>query len=420
MPRPLARPTRVGVTEVVSAVACGILALSGALILPPFAAAEQKESIPSISPSDAAWWALVAVLLFQAIVLAWAKRSPRTVLLTVAAVGVVYTIAVPEAVPSLAAIAVSFGTFWAVLREPLRRLTPLLPVVALFVAGPHALNTARTGAPFDVVSFASAVLQAVAIVGLPVVAALFFVARRDARDSRAKEFAALQREREALVQAAVARERIGMSRELHDIAAHHMSGIAILASAMYQLVDIDPEAAKISAQQVRAQSITVLDDLRGVIGLLRDEAETIRSVETLDAVRTLVEGRRAAGMAIDFELLVSERELGAGIGPLSQFVAYRMVQESLANVTAHAAGANCLVRLDDREPGQMTVLVRNDGSHAPDPGPGGGFGLLGMRERADLVGGEVRHGATEDGGWEVRLTLKRDVSIHDGNAEESA
>jgi signal transduction histidine kinase len=416
----MAHPNRVGVSEVVSAVACGILSLSGALILPPFAAAEEKESIPSISPSDAAWWVLVAALLFQAITLVWAKRSPRMVLFTVATVGVVYTIAVPEAVPSLTAIAVSFGTFWAVLREPLKRLTRLLPLVALFVAGPHSLSNIRTSAPFDFATSATAVLQAVAIVGLPVVAALFFVARRDARDSRAKEFAALQRERQALVQAAVARERIGMSRELHDIAAHHMSGIAILASAMYQLVDIDPEAAKTSAQQVRAQSMTVLDDLRGVIGLLRDEAETIRSVETLDAVRTLVEGRRAAGMEIDFELLTSERTLGTGIGPLSQFVAYRMVQESLANVSAHAAGANCLVRLDDREPGQMTVLVQNDGSHAPDPGPGGGFGLLGMRERADLVGGEVHHGATKDGGWQVRLTLKRDMSIHDDSAEESA
>jgi signal transduction histidine kinase len=155
----------------------------------------------------------------------------------------------------------------------------------------------------------------------------------------------------------------------------------------------------------------VLDDLRRVIGLLRDEAESSRSVETIAAVRELVESRRSAGAAVELVVLGGDREPGAGIGPLAQLVAYRMVQESLANAASHAPGARCLVEIDDRAPDRLTVMVRNDGAHAPDLGGGSGFGLVGMRERADLVDGDLHYGATDDGGWEVRLSLRRDAII---------
>ena len=87
--------------------------------------------------------------------------------------------------------------------------------------------------------------------------------------------------------------------------------------------------------------------------------------------------------------------------------------DSVANAATHAPGANCRVEIDDREPGHLSVLVSNDGAHAPDLGPGGGFGLVGMRERAELVGAKVHYGATEGGGWEVRLTIPRDATIGD-------
>jgi signal transduction histidine kinase len=412
-------PERLGTSEVVSAAASGVLAVGGALALPLLASAEPDEAIAVVSPVDVAWWVAVALILVQTAALLWAKRAPTGVLSAVAAIPLIHAFAIPGATFSLMTVAVSFGVVWAVLREPSRRLAALLPVVALLVAVAQVVNDVRGGAAFDLATVAAALLQAVAVVGIPLVIGLFLAARQDARLSRGNELLALKRERDALIQAAVSRERIAMSRELHDIAAHHMSGIALLASAIYRQVDLDPEAAKLSAQQVRAQSTTVLDDLRRVIGLLRDETESSRSVETLAALGELVELRRAAGVDVQFVLLSSHRELGAGIGPLAQLVAYRMVQESLANAAVHAPGARCVVEVDDRDSGSLAVLVTNDGSHAPDPGPGGGFGLVGMRERAELVDAELHYGATADGGWQVRLTLRRDAII-EGVTEASA
>jgi signal transduction histidine kinase len=405
VPNTTARLTPPRLTEVVGAVACAALAISGAVGLPLLAAAEPDEGIPSVSPANAAWWVVIALVLAQSTVLLW--------------VPLVHAIAIPGGTFSLTTVAVSFSVFWAVVREPLKELGVALPFIALLVAASQVLNDARSSTVLDAATIAAAVLQAIAVVGLPIVIGLFFAARREARVSRNNELLALRRERDALIQAAVSRERIAMSRELHDIAAHHMSGIALLASAIYRQIDLDPEAAKLSAQQVRAQSTTVLDDLRRVIGLLRDETESNRSVETLAAVGELVEIRRAAGIDVKFEFLTADRERGAGIGPLGQLVAYRMVQEALANAAAHAPGAKCVVEIDDRDAEHLMVLVQNDGAHAPDLGPGSGFGLVGMRERADLVHGDLQYGATANGGWEVRLTLRRDAIIQDVN-EDSA
>jgi signal transduction histidine kinase len=406
-------PLRPSVGEAVSAGASAVLAVGGAFALPILAAADPEAGIPSVSQADPAWWVAVALVLVQAVVLLRAARSSRVVLPVVAAVPLMHALAIPGGTFSLTTVAVLFAVFWVVVREPARVLGMLLPLVAAVVAVSQAVNDVRSGAAPDLVTFGAALLQALAVVGIPLVIGLFFAAREEARVSRGQELLALRRERDAVIQAAVSRERIAMSRELHDIAAHHMSGIALLASAIYRQVDLDPEAAKRSAQQVRAQSTTVLDDLRRVIGLLRDDTESTRAVETLAAVGELVELRRTAGVDVRLVVLSGDREPGAGIGPLAQLVAYRMVQESLANAAVHAPGANCVVEIDDRDANLLTVVVENDGAHAPDPGPGSGFGLVGMRERAELVAGDLDYGATPDGGWRVRLILRRDAIIRD-------
>jgi signal transduction histidine kinase len=404
-------PARPGASETVAAAVSGALAVGGALALPLLASVEPVEGIDVVSPADVSWWVAVALILVQSVALLAARQAATVVLSAVAVVPLVHALVIPGDTFSLTTVAVSFGVVWAVLREPLRRLAILLPAVALLVAVSQVVNEVRGGAALDFATTAAALLQAVAVIGIPLVIGLFLAARQDARISRGNELLALKRERDALVQAAVSRERIAMSRELHDIAAHHMSGIALLASAIARQVDLDPEAAKVSAQQVRAQSTTVLDDLRRVIGLLRDDAESSRSVETVAALGELVELRRAAGVDVTFTLLASDREPAQGIGTLAQLVAYRMVQESLANAASHAPGARCVVELDDRDPAVLTVVVTNDAPTAPDAGPGGGFGLVGMRERAELVDAELHYGATAEGGWQVRLTLRRDAII---------
>ena len=89
-----------------------------------------------------------------------------------------------------------------------------------------------------------------------------------------------------------------------------------------------------------------------------------------------------------------------------------MVQESLANAVQHAPGARCVVTVDDRDPGVVVVTVHNDAASTAPPTArgGGGFGLVGMRERAELTAADLRYGPTIDGGWDVTLRLRRDAT----------
>jgi signal transduction histidine kinase len=109
--------------------------------------------------------------------------------------------------------------------------------------------------------------------------------------------------------------------------------------------------------------------------------------------------------------------LGAGVGPLAQLAGYRIVQEALANVRTHATGAACRVTVDDRGADVVVLTVRNGlptgDVRAGDPAHPG-YGLRGMRERAELVGADLRHGPTPDGGWEVRLALPREPRTEEG------
>jgi signal transduction histidine kinase len=403
-------PQRLSLGEVAPALVFAAIAFAGLLLLPLLQAAEPEAGVEPLTPAVFGWWVLVAVIAVQVTALLWARRLPRLVLLAVAAVPLLLAVTAPASTFNLTAAGITVAVFLAVLREPLRELSAVLPVSVALVAVSQLVNDVRAGARFDVATVGMAAVQALVVVGGPLVIAMFFAARRDARVSRGNETLALKRERDALIQAAVSRERMAMSRELHDIAAHHMSGIALLSSAIYRQVDSDPEAAKSSAQQVRAQSTMVLDDLRRVIGLLREDVDSSRAVETLASVGELVESRRKSGLPIEYEVLTGENALGAGIGPLAQLVVYRTVQEALANVVAHAPGAHCVVRIDDRAPDVLVVQIVNDGSHAPDLGPGGGFGLVGMQERADLIGAELQHGPTDEAGWNVRLTVKRETT----------
>lgn len=401
---------RLSLVEVAPALVFAGIAFGGLLLLPLVQAAEPEAGVIPLSPAVFGWWVLVAVIGVQATALLWARRSPRFVLVAVTTVPLVLAVAAPASTFNLTAVGITFAVFLAVLREPLRRLFAVIPVSIVLVAFSQVVNDVRAGAPLDISTIGMGAAQAIVVVGAPLVIALFFAARRDARVSRDNETLALKRERDALIQAAVSRERMAMSRELHDIAAHHMSGIALLSSAIYRQVDTDPAAAKISAQQVRAQSTMALDDLRRVIGLLREDADSSRTVETLASVGELVEARKKSGLPLEYEVLAGEKSLGTGIGPLAQLVVYRTVQEALANVVAHAPGAHCVVQVDDRAPDVLVVQIVNDESHAPDLGPGGGFGLVGMQERADLIGAELEHGPSDEGGWHVRLTVKREAA----------
>lgn len=160
-----------------------------------------------------------------------------------------------------------------------------------------------------------------------------------------------------------------------------------------------------------SQSTAVLRDLRRLVGLLRESDAGEFSVETLDGIAELVAQASAHGTPVELETRAAQEggPLGAGVGPLAQLTAYRLVQESLANAVQHAPGARCRVTVDDRDPGSVLVTVHNEAAAtAPPSRPGAGFGLIGMRERAELTAAELRYGPRIDGGWDVFLRLGRE------------
>nr|WP_255521650.1 histidine kinase [Frondihabitans sp. VKM Ac-2883] len=205
-----------------------------------------------------------------------------------------------------------------------------------------------------------------------------------------------------------------MARELHDIAAHHLSGIALMAAVIDRQIDSDPERAHEGVRQVREESTAVLDDLRRLVGLLRDDAPAERAVETVAGILDLVE---RTALRSDVRLAIrtagDQTHLADGVGPLAQLAAYRTAQEALANAALHAAGAPVTVTIDDLEPSSVTIRIENGPAAAPAASTSsfGGSGVRGMRERADLVGARLQAGPTDDGGWRVELTLTREAPL---------
>ncbi|WP_255500204.1 sensor histidine kinase, partial [Actinotalea sp. JY-7885] len=268
------------------------------------------------------------------------------------------------------------------------------------------------GAPL--VTVGAALAQAAAIVGLPMLAGVVVGARSETAEARARQAEALSREHGARVETAVARERAAMARELHDIAAHHLSGIAVMTGAIGRQIDVDPEAAKTGVERVRAETSAMLDELRSLVRLLRDTPdEADHPVETLAAVPALVERARASGVDATLTTLGSPADRWDAVGPLAQLAAFRTVQECLANVVRHAPGARCEVLLDARDHAALVVSVTNGpaaGGAVPldvgaDARPGGGLGLVGMQERADLTDARLTYGPRPDGGWRVELAV---------------
>jgi signal transduction histidine kinase len=396
-PPPMAptSPTARTALRLLPAAASGAVSFGLLLSLPLIGAADPALGLPR--PGGAAWWTVAAVLVAQAVALVGVGRFPTAVLPGLAALPLVPAWVTPGPAFSLTAVAELAGVFLAVVARPSRR-TPwvALAATALLLATGQFLNEVRSGRSTAAVAGTGAVAQALVVVGLPLLLGLVVAAQRATLESRRAEVAALRREQDALLQAAVSRQRVAMSRELHDIAAHHMSGIALMAAAIARQIDVDPAAAKDSARHVREQSRAVLDDLRRLVGLLREDVDVPRPIETLEAVAALVGSRRAAGARIDLRVPVGGRLPGPG--PLAQLVAYRMVQESLANAAEHAPGAPCTVEIDVGTGGN--AVAHDDGDRAVVRGPGPRRGVRTDRHgRAGPAGRGRAHLRPHPRGW---------------------
>jgi signal transduction histidine kinase len=199
-------------------------------------------------------------------------------------------------------------------------------------------------------------------------------------------------------------ERARIARELHDVIAHHMSMIAVRAeTAPYRLRTV-PEAARDEFRQISDESRTALTEMRRLLGVLRSDepAPPTAPQPGLTDLADLVAAARAAGATVTLEM----RGAMAGLPAAVDVSAYRIVQEALTNAARHAPGAPVRIGLR-RTSSELTLAVRNQpGPPASPPrGDAAGHGVRGMRERAAALGGELRAGPTEDGGFEVSARI---------------
>ncbi|WP_167620422.1 sensor histidine kinase [Plantibacter flavus] len=207
-------------------------------------------------------------------------------------------------------------------------------------------------------------------------------------------------------------ERTALARELHDIAGHHLSGIIVSAQAASALVERDPERARAMLQTVQSDARTTLVDLRRTVGLLRsDDADVQRggdgstlgpaTTPTISAIPELVEAARSRGQHVAYTVTGEPRVLG----PLAETAAYRTVQESLANAARHAPGAVCRVAVRFEVDAIELTVTNAASSQRPASPSRDGYGLWGMRERAELIGARLTSAPTDEGGWRNRLTI---------------
>jgi signal transduction histidine kinase len=210
-----------------------------------------------------------------------------------------------------------------------------------------------------------------------------------------------ERTREEEARRQVAEERLHIARELHDVVAHHIAVINVQAGAAGHLITAEPGAATEALEHVRRSSRAVLDELSGLLGVLRRPEDPDAPTEPapgMAQLESLMETFRASGLDLRWTLTGEVQDLPATV----DLVAYRVVQEALTNAHRYGTDKACLSVV--YTPTEIILSIVN----ALGPRQraiGSGLGLLGMRERAGAVGGTIRAGVEPDERFHVHATL---------------
>jgi signal transduction histidine kinase len=219
------------------------------------------------------------------------------------------------------------------------------------------------------------------------------VARRLARQA--------EQEREEQAQLAVAEERARIARELHDVVGHSVSVMTVQAAAVRRLLEPDQEKEHQALVVVEQTGREALAEMRRMVGVLRrpEEAPALAPQPSLEHLDQLVANAREAGLPVEVRIEGTPAQLPAGV----DMTAYRIVQEALTNAVKHAQAdrAEVVVRYGN---GTVEVIVSDDG-HGNGDGDGSGHGLVGIRERVSVYGGELEAGPQAGGGFRLRATL---------------
>jgi signal transduction histidine kinase len=327
----------------------------------------------------------------------WRLRRPTEIALLVAVASGFSMVATGASVIMLFTVAV---------HRPVR---PVAGVALVTVISSYVLVQVR---PDPTSSAALEVGIGILLTGGIVAWGMFIRARRLLLLSWRERAERAETEQQLRVDQARQRERTRIAREMHDVLGHRISLISMHAGALEVRAQSAGEEIVESAAVIRASAHQALEDLREVIGVLRTETEpedqsSGRPQPTLADVQALVEESQQAGMNITFHYGVPETAnvIPASVGR----TAYRVVQEGLTNARKHAPGSAVLVQVNGGPGPGLSVEVRNRRLVASGPigssVPGDSRGLLGLAERASLVGGRLDHGRTPDGDFLLQSWL---------------
>ena len=226
------------------------------------------------------------------------------------------------------------------------------------------------------------------------------------RERRSGERQLAEQERRHSGERALLVERQRIARELHDVVAHHMSVIAIQAEAApYKMVDPPPELVE-SFGDIRASALAGLTELRRVLGVLRTGGQNTAPQPGLADLDALLDSARSGGLSVTVTRSGNPVTLPDGV----DLSAYRIVQEALSNAMRHSPGSHVRVNVAYRPDG-LGLEVCNDAAAVPvlvasgEGADDGGHGIIGMRERATMLGGSLDAGPTGDGGFHVAAVL---------------
>jgi signal transduction histidine kinase len=212
---------------------------------------------------------------------------------------------------------------------------------------------------------------------------------------------AAEREREEKARAAVAEERVRIARELHDVVAHAISVIVVQARGGRRSLTTQPEEAREAFDSIEASGREALAEMRRLLGMLRQDDEELALVPqpSLRYLDALVAQVKEAGLPVELSVEGEPAALPPGV----DLSAYRIVQEALTNALKHAGPATAQVVV--RYGAEHLEVDVTDTGRRPAADDGAGHGLVGMRERVTLFGGELEAGHRREGGFAVRARL---------------
>jgi signal transduction histidine kinase len=323
------------------------------------------------------------------------RRWPVAVFLTTTAIGLVYYAAGYPDGP--AAIGLFVATYTLTAQGDGRRSLQIVAAgIALLAVAWLLVGDLQSFNPAGWVLFRIGTAVMAATLGESVRGRRVLAAEAVERAERAEQT------KEAEARRRVDAERLRIAREVHDTVAHAIAVINVQAGVTAHVLDRRPQQARETLVTIEQTSARALGELRATLGMLRDAEDRRAPTPGLGQVEELVGMAREAGLDVKLEVASPPRELPSAVDQ----AAYRILQESITNVIRHAGPARVTVSLT-YGPDELELRVADDGRGPRDAGHGaeGGQGIVGMRERAALLGGELTAGARPGGGFQVRARL---------------